>query len=179
MGDLIVACEHFNLASVSSSSTLTCRIPVDASATTLPTWQLPINDTSKPIWAYCQNPGPPTHCSQGDCSYPATYWLRLLIVPTGMVFAVNPPTDGDHTFEAFQALANSTANTASSASSSASSASGTSTSAYVTPPPPSAVTVTVTVTAASSTWTTTYASYSGSGRASEIYMLLAQVGWTD
>jgi plastocyanin len=115
-------------------------IPVDVDANTLPTWRVTVKHTSAPIWAYCKNPGPPTHCSQG------------------MVFAVNPDNSGSHSFEAFQALAKLTGL----AGMSNSSSENAETTTYATlPPPPSTVMVTVTATAASSTWTTTYASHEG------------------
>jgi len=57
--------------------------PVAANATTFPTWNLTINDTS-PIWAYCRQP---THCG------------------SGMVFAVNSDESSARNFSAFQSLA--------------------------------------------------------------------------
>lgn len=48
----------------------------------LPTFDVQVKDT-KPIWVYCKQPGPPTHCGQG------------------MVFAANAPTTGN-TFTNFQ-----------------------------------------------------------------------------
>jgi len=57
-------------------------MPVSANATTFPTFEITVNDTT-PIWVYCRQTG---HCGQG------------------MVFAVNPATSGN-TYTAFQALA--------------------------------------------------------------------------
>ncbi|KAF8583202.1 hypothetical protein K439DRAFT_1653549 [Ramaria rubella] len=108
--------------------------PVAAGTTSgFPTFTITVNDT-KPIWAYCMQPGPPAHC------------------PSGMVFSANAPATGN-TFDAFQqaaeALGNGTTTTTSSAA------------AYTSPPPPVVETVTATVTVDDSIYTTTYASWSG------------------
>jgi len=113
-------------------------VPVAVGSTSLPTYQVQVNDASKPIWVYCAQPGPPSHCGQG------------------MVFAINAPADpSPHSFSAFQALAISTNGTTATTTSSTSSS-------YITPPAPSVVTVTATVTEGTSVWTTTYGSYIGS-----------------
>lgn len=57
-------------------------MPVDANATSFPSYTIQINDTN-PIWVYCQQVG---HCGKG------------------MVFSVNAPTTGN-TFAAFQSAA--------------------------------------------------------------------------
>jgi len=78
-------------------------IPVADGATTFPTWTIQINDT-KPIWAYCRQPG---HCGQG------------------MVFSVNAVESGPNNFATFQANAialNGTAATGSSGAASPSTA---------------------------------------------------------
>lgn len=97
-----------------------------------------------PLWFYCRQTG---HCAQG------------------MVFAINAPTTGNHTFDKFLANAlgsgvnNNTTTTTSPPPSTA-----TSSMLTVTTPPPSesVVTVTQTVTLGGTTWTTTYGSYPGS-----------------
>ncbi|KIJ63263.1 hypothetical protein HYDPIDRAFT_29525 [Hydnomerulius pinastri MD-312] len=58
-------------------------MPVNAGATTFPTYTVQINDTT-PVWVYCKQAG---HCGQG------------------MVFAVNAVASGPNNFAAFQALA--------------------------------------------------------------------------
>jgi hypothetical protein len=55
--------------------------------TGFPTWNLTITDDSQPIWFFCKQFAPTPHCD------------------AGMVGAINPPTSGDNTFEAFQAAA--------------------------------------------------------------------------
>jgi len=66
--------------------------PVGANVTSdFPTASLTVLD-AKPIWIYCQQTVPVSHCH------------------SGMVFAVNPPTSGSNTFAAFQALAISSGN---------------------------------------------------------------------
>lgn len=57
--------------------------PVGDSATSFPTFTVPVNDT-KAVWVYCAQPG---HCS------------------SGMVFAINAATNGTNTFDAFRAKA--------------------------------------------------------------------------
>ncbi|KAG9031405.1 hypothetical protein FRB95_002769 [Tulasnella sp. JGI-2019a] len=76
-------------------------MPVAATDTTFPTYNITVNDTT-PIWAYCRQAN---HCQ------------------SGMVFAINPPATGN-TFTAFKAgamnstAANSTTGTATGAASS-------------------------------------------------------------
>jgi len=85
-------------------------MPVDANATTFPTYSFTVNDTA-PIWVYCKQTLPESHCGQG------------------MVFSVNAVETGTNTFAAFQALAiaqNGTASTSGSASAPGSSQTGTS-----------------------------------------------------
>ncbi|GAM35348.1 hypothetical protein TCE0_017f03619 [Talaromyces pinophilus] len=71
----------------------------------IPVFSLMVNDT-KPVWAYCSQTG---HCGKG------------------MVFAINAPTNGSKTFDAFKALAvnGSSSTTSSTGSTGSSSASGT------------------------------------------------------
>lgn len=52
-----------------------------------PEWNLTITDDSTPIWLYCKQLQPAAHCV------------------AGMVFAINAPTSGDRTVEAFQSNA--------------------------------------------------------------------------
>lgn len=109
-------------------------MPVAAGTTSgFPTYTITVNDT-KPIWAYCQQKGPPVHCA------------------SGMVFSANAPLEGN-TFDAFKAAAIATGGGASSAAGSSSSYSASTSTA-----PPTVVTVTETVTEANSVYTTTYAS---------------------
>lgn len=61
-------------------------VPVDASVTTFPTWNLTITDTA-PIWGYCGQTNPTSHCG------------------SGMVFAINSDESGARNFAAFLALA--------------------------------------------------------------------------
>ncbi|KAJ7058536.1 hypothetical protein C8F01DRAFT_292951 [Mycena amicta] len=80
--------------------------PVGQNDTQFPTFQITINDTA-PIWGYCAQPGPPTHCS------------------LGMVFSINAVESGPNNFGAFRTLAMSTdPNAGSSSGSSGSSGSG-------------------------------------------------------
>jgi plastocyanin len=82
-------------------------MPVAANATTFPTWNYTVTDTS-PVWVYCRQKTPESHCGQG------------------MVFAINSDETSARNFTAFQALAmalNATSNPSSTSSSSASSAS--------------------------------------------------------
>lgn len=90
----------------------------------------------KPKWFYCAQAG---HCA------------------AGMVFAINPPREGN-TFDAFLANAKNSANAPPPAPAPVSS----SASPTVTPAPDSLVTVTQTITVGTSTWTTTYGSAPGS-----------------
>jgi len=46
-----------------------------------------VTNASEPIWYFCQQFGPPSHCG------------------SGMVGVINPPTSGANTFQAFQAAA--------------------------------------------------------------------------
>ncbi|KAI0702496.1 hypothetical protein BC835DRAFT_1411047 [Cytidiella melzeri] len=59
---------------------------VDANATTFPTWNVTVNDTT-PLWFSCQQTNPKSHCG------------------AGMVFAVNPVQTSPRNFSAYQALA--------------------------------------------------------------------------
>ncbi|KAF9014064.1 hypothetical protein BDQ17DRAFT_439563 [Cyathus striatus] len=77
----------------------------------VPQWSVLVNDTSTPLWFYCQQTTPKNHCQ------------------SGMVFAVNPTAN--KTFAAFQQAAmgttgNSTATTSGSGSASAPGATGSS-----------------------------------------------------
>lgn len=120
--------------------------PVAAGTTSgFPVSSFTVSD-DKPKWFYCAQG---THCI------------------AGMVFAINPPREGN-TFDAFLANAKNSANQAPPASSGAatSAPAATSTSAAatasVTPAPDGVVTVTQTITLGASTWTTTYGSAPGS-----------------
>ena len=64
-------------------------MPVDANATSFPTWNVTVNDTTTPLWFYCRQHAPTgaSHCG------------------AGMVFAVNAVADGPKNFTAFKALA--------------------------------------------------------------------------
>jgi plastocyanin len=101
---------------------------------------------NKPKWFFCAQGN---HCA------------------AGMVFAINPPREGN-TFDAFLANAKNSANqptsSAAAPASSAPAASSVSSSAAatVTPAPDGVATVTQTITLGASTWTTTYGSYPGS-----------------
>ncbi|KAE9395852.1 hypothetical protein BT96DRAFT_942156 [Gymnopus androsaceus JB14] len=82
-------------------------MPVATNATTFPTMTIQINDT-KPIWGYCRQSNPVSHCE------------------SGMVFSINAVENSTSSFEAFQAKAlslNSSLSSPSSASSSNNSAS--------------------------------------------------------
>ncbi|THV07952.1 hypothetical protein K435DRAFT_772288 [Dendrothele bispora CBS 962.96] len=61
-------------------------MPVADGATNFPTFTIQINDTT-PIWAYCRQTQPASHCGQG------------------MVFSVNAIESGANNFEAFKAKA--------------------------------------------------------------------------
>jgi hypothetical protein len=61
-------------------------IPVAADATEFPTWSMVVNDTA-PIWAYCRQPNPQSHCG------------------SGMVFAINSDEQGERNYAAFQGVA--------------------------------------------------------------------------
>ncbi|KAK1235716.1 hypothetical protein PQX77_001045 [Marasmius sp. AFHP31] len=93
-----------------------------------------------PKWFYCAQKNPAPHC------------------PQGMVFAINPPAEGDpHSFSAFKALAMQGNATSTSAAAS-------STDTFVTPPPQTWHTATATITHGESTWVSTYTSYEGSAQ---------------
>jgi len=101
----------------------------------------------KPKWFYCAQGN---HCAQG------------------MVFAINPPREGN-TFDAFLANAKNSANQAPpapappvSAPPASSAPAATPAPPAVTPAPDNVATVTQTITLGASTWTTTYASFPGS-----------------
>lgn len=59
---------------------------VSDNSTDFPTWSILVNDTA-PIWAYCRQPLPKSHCG------------------AGMVFAVNSIDDSTRNFTAFQSVA--------------------------------------------------------------------------
>jgi len=61
-------------------------MPVAANATTFPTWNYTVTDTS-PVWAYCRQKTPESHCGQG------------------MVFAINSDETSARNFSAFRNLA--------------------------------------------------------------------------
>jgi plastocyanin len=61
-------------------------IPVAESATEFPVWSMVVNDTA-PIWAYCRQPNPTSHCG------------------AGMVFAINSDEQGERNYAAFQGVA--------------------------------------------------------------------------
>jgi len=60
--------------------------PVADNATTFPTWNLTVNDTA-PIWAYCRQTVPASHCG------------------SGMVFAINAVESSDRNFTAYKNVA--------------------------------------------------------------------------
>ncbi|KAI0637403.1 Cupredoxin [Trametes polyzona] len=78
-------------------------MPVPASATDFPSFQVTVNDTA-PIWVYCKQTNPASHCA------------------AGMVFSANAIESGPNNFGAFQAKAK--ASGGSSAGSPSSSGSG-------------------------------------------------------
>ncbi|KAJ7017322.1 Cupredoxin [Mycena alexandri] len=82
---------------------------VAANATQIPQYSFTVNNATSPLWFFCAQTNPVSHCAKG------------------MVFAVNAPTTGAKTFSAFQAAAMGASNA--SVSGSAPAASGT--------PPPS------------------------------------------
>jgi len=62
-------------------------MPVGANVTSgFPTWSIVVNDTT-PIWAYCKQTNPESHCG------------------AGMVFAINPVQNSARNFTAFQNVA--------------------------------------------------------------------------
>jgi len=64
-------------------------VPQGLSLSEAPEWNLTITDDSTPIWYYCKQVSPVPHCN------------------VGMVGAINAPTSGSDTFEAFQNAARS------------------------------------------------------------------------
>jgi plastocyanin len=74
---------------------------VGANDTDFPTWNLTVNDTA-PIWAYCGQTAPSSHCG------------------AGMVFAINAIDSSARNFSAFQSLAEQLNGTASASGSGAS-----------------------------------------------------------
>ncbi|KAJ7492492.1 hypothetical protein FB451DRAFT_1022358 [Mycena latifolia] len=79
---------------------------VAANSTEFPTWNITVNDTA-PIWAYCGQTAPVSHCG------------------TGMVFAINAVDSSPRNFSAFQSIAkqlNGTATTTTNSSASSPSA---------------------------------------------------------
>lgn len=72
--------------------------PVADNSTEFPTWNVTVNDTN-PIWAYCRQKTPSSHCG------------------AGMVFAVNSDESSPRNFTAFQDLAEQLNGTASGSSS--------------------------------------------------------------
>ncbi|RXW20279.1 hypothetical protein EST38_g5580 [Candolleomyces aberdarensis] len=116
-------------------------IPVPAGTNPLPVQEFNVPDNAgAPIWFYC---GQTAHCGQG------------------MVFAVNPPADGDHSFEAFRNLAIARNGTAATGSATPPASTSTAADAYTTPPPPKWEHATKTVTWGGQTYATTYTSYEG------------------
>jgi len=73
-------------------------MPVPDDATSFPTWNLTVNDTA-PIWAYCRQQTPSSHCG------------------AGMVFAINSVESSDRNFTAFQSVAKAINGTAAAANS--------------------------------------------------------------
>lgn len=114
--------------------------PVAAGTTSgFPVSSFTVTD-AEPKWFYCAQGA---HCA------------------AGMVFAINPPREGN-TFDAFLANAKNSANQSPPASSAPAATTTTSAAATVTPAPDGVVTVTQTITLGASTWTTTYGSAPGS-----------------
>lgn len=71
------------MGALRSNSPFSCSQPVGDGVTNFPTFTVPVNDT-KAVWVYCAQAN---HCS------------------SGMVFAINAPTNGSNTFDAFRAKA--------------------------------------------------------------------------
>ncbi|KAJ8087996.1 hypothetical protein PM082_013547 [Marasmius tenuissimus] len=114
--------------------------PVPPNQTVDPPREVFTVSDATPKWFYCAQKNPAPHCSQG------------------MVFAINPPVEGDpHSFSAFKALATQGNVTSTSATAS-------STDTFVTPPPQTWHTATATITHDGSTWVSTYTSYEGSAQ---------------
>jgi len=61
-------------------------MPVTEDATEFPEWSMVVDDTA-PIWAYCRQPNPQSHCG------------------SGMVFSINSDEQGERNFAAFQGVA--------------------------------------------------------------------------
>jgi plastocyanin len=74
--------------------------PVGANDTDFPTWSITVNDTA-PIWAYCGQTNPTSHCG------------------AGMVFAINAIDNSTRNFTAFQSVAEQLNGTGSAAASGA------------------------------------------------------------
>jgi plastocyanin len=77
--------------------------PVGQNDTVFPTWNMTVNDTA-PIWAYCRQQSPTSHCG------------------AGMVFAVNSDESSPRNFTAFKSLAEQLNGTALAATASSSTA---------------------------------------------------------
>lgn len=76
--------------------------PVPAGSTTFPQWSITIDNATAPLWFYCAQKTPASHCA------------------AGMVFAINPTAE--KTFDAFQAAAKASASGSASGYGSATSA---------------------------------------------------------
>ncbi|KAJ7087776.1 hypothetical protein C8R44DRAFT_555739, partial [Mycena epipterygia] len=61
--------------------------PVAANATELPEWSFTVNNASAPLWFFCAQTNPVSHCNKG------------------MVFSVNANPDSAKSFAAYMALA--------------------------------------------------------------------------
>jgi len=99
-------CEKLALSTPGSVGFDSGFMPVAANSTQFPTFSVVVNETT-PIWVYCRQDNPESHCGQG------------------MVFAVNAVDSGTKNFTAFQALAKQINGTSSTASSSAGASSST------------------------------------------------------
>ncbi|KAF8515863.1 hypothetical protein JB92DRAFT_3088349 [Gautieria morchelliformis] len=82
--------------------------PVAANSTNFPTYTITVNDTN-PIWAYCRQTNPSSHCG------------------AGMVFSANAVESSSKNFEAFMALAQQLNGTSSNSTSSSHNSNGVST----------------------------------------------------
>ncbi|KAF5379923.1 hypothetical protein D9757_007212 [Collybiopsis confluens] len=102
-------CTPLSLSSAGTTSFDSGFMPVSVNATNFPTMTITINDT-KPVWAYCRQTVPVSHCE------------------SGMVFSVNAVESSANSFEAFKAKAIALNGTSASGSASLSSPSATSTS---------------------------------------------------
>ncbi|KZO92335.1 hypothetical protein CALVIDRAFT_567386 [Calocera viscosa TUFC12733] len=121
--------------------------PVTAGTTNFPEVSYNVQ-TTDPVWFYCGQKVPVNHCE------------------SGMVFAINPPTNGTNTFANFQANAKALANATSSGSSTSA---GSSTSSAAASSSSVSIPADVTESLATATfewqgapYTTTYSSYPGS-----------------